>query len=131
MEMILNGGNYRGRKILSAESLKEMFKPQWIFYAKKNNGDTCGGVMLNYGLGEYKIDGKTSARLCKNHEINFVGHTGIAFGIIGGMFFREGTKDAFLYISNGHCIDEEDKRAKGKFSGNYIWEENIFEKIFS
>ena len=123
MEMILNGGKYRGRKILREESLKEMFTPQWIYNG--HNGDTCGGVMLNYGLGEYRIDGKTSARLCQNQEINFVGHTGIAFGIIGGMFFREGTKDAFLYISNGHCIAEDDTRAKGKFSGNYIWEEQL------
>ena len=127
-EMILNGGKFRGRKILSAENLTEMFKPQWIFDAQ--NGDTCGGVMLNYGLGEYRIDGKTLARLVKNREINFVGHTGIAFGVIGGMFFRENFKDAIIYVANGHCIDEDDPRAKGIFSANYIWEENIFAKIF-
>ena len=127
MEMILNGGNYRGRKILSEESLAEMFKPQWIFNAQKNNGDTYGGVMLSYGLGEYQIDGKSTARLCKNHEINFVGHTGIAFGLLAGMFFRADTKDAYLYVANGHCIaEDDDPRSKGKFSGNYIWEENIF-----
>ena len=128
MEMILNGGTYRGRKILREESLAEMFKPQWIFDAKKNNGDTCGGVMLSYGLGEYQIDGKTAARLCKDTEINFVGHTGIAFGLLAGMFFRAGTKDAFLYVANGHCLDEDnDPRSKGKFSDNYIWEEKIGE----
>ena len=126
MEMILNGGKYHGRKILSAESLAEMFKPQWIYDVKKNNGDTCGGVMLSYGLGEYQIDGKSSARLCKSHEINFVGHTGVAFGLLSGMFFRADTKDAFLYIINGHCIDEDnDPRAKGNFSNNYFWEENL------
>ena len=128
-KMILNRGIYHGRKILTEKSLAEMFKPQWIFDGQ--NGATCGGVMLNYGLGEYKIDGKTSARLVKNREINFVGHTGIAFGIISGMFFDENFKDAIIYVANGHCIDEDDPRAKGKFSGNYIWEENIFEKIFS
>ena len=127
MEMILNGGKYHGRKILTEESLAEMFKPQWIFDAKKNNGDTYGGVMLSYGLGEYQIDGKSTARLFKRHEINLVGHTGIAFGLIAGMFFRAGTKDAYLYIANGHCISEDDDpRSKGKFSGNYIWEEKIF-----
>ena len=83
--------------------------------------------MLSYGLGEYQIDGKSTARLCKNHEINFVGHTGIAFGLLAGMFFRAGTKDAYLYVANGHCIaEDDDPRSKGKFSGNYIWEENIF-----
>ncbi|MBR5913305.1 MAG: beta-lactamase family protein [Selenomonadaceae bacterium] len=132
MEMILNGGNYRGRKILSEKSLAEMFKPQWVFDAKKINGDTCGGVMLSYGLGEYQIDGKSTARLCKNHEINFVGHTGIAFGLLAGMFFRADSKDALLYIINGHCIDEDkDPRAKGNFSGNYIWEEIISDAVIN
>ena len=130
MEMILNGGKYRGRKILSEKSLAEMFKPQWIFNG--HNGDTCGGVMLSYGLGEYQIDGKTTARLCKNHEINFVGHTGIAFGLLAGMFFRADSRDAFLYIINGHCIYEDNNPlAKGKFSGNYIWEEIISDAVIN
>ena len=128
MQMILNGGKYRGQKILSEKSLAEMFKPQWIYNG--HNGDTCGGVMLSYGLGEYQIDGKSTARLCKNHEINFVGHTGIAFGLLAGMFFRADLKDAFLYVINGHYIDEDnDPRAKGKFSGNYIWEEIISDTV--
>lgn len=129
MEMILNGGTYRGEKILSAESLAEMFKPQWIYTPEPKNGRTYGGVMLSYGLGEYQIDGKSTARLCKNHEINFVGHTGVAFGVLAGMFFRVGTKDAFLYVTNGHCIDEDSDDGKGNFSCNYIWEENICDTV--
>lgn len=128
MEMIFNGGTYCGRKILSEESLSEMFKPQWIYNG--NNGDTCGGVMLSYGLGEYQIDGKSSARLCKNRVINFVGHTGIAFGLLAGFFFTN-QHDGFIYVANGHTFDLEDPRSFGKFSGNYIYEEKIVEEILS
>ena len=128
MQMILNGGIYRGRKILSAESLAEMFKPQWIYNG--SNGDTCGGVMLSYGLGEYQVDGKTSARLIKNRVIDFVGHTGIAFGCIAG-FFITNKRDVFLYVANGHEIDLDDPRSIGEFSANYIHEEKIFEKILN
>ena len=128
MEMIFNGGTYRGRKILSEKSLSEMFKPQWIYNG--NNGDTCGGVMLSYGLGEYQIDGKTSARLSQNRVINFVGHTGIAFGLLAG-FFMTNNRDGFIYIANGHTFDLEDPRSFGKFSGNYIYEEKIVEEILT
>ena len=38
-------------------------------------------------------------------------------------FFR---KDGFVYIMNGEAIEEdEDTRSTGKFSNNYIWEENL------
>ena len=132
MEMILNGGTYRGEKILSAESLAEMFKPQWIYTPQPKNGRTYGGVMLSYGLGEYQVDGKSTARLCRNFEIDFVGHTGVAFGVLAGMFFRVGTKDAFVYVTNGHCFDEDaDAQSKGNFSNNYIWEENICDTIIN
>ena len=123
MEMILNGGIYHGRKILSEKSLDEMFKSQWKFDAKKNNGDTCDGVMLSYGLGEYQIDGESTARLSKNHAINFVGHTGIAFGLLSAMFFSSSL--SFLYVANGHCLEEGGEGSRGEYSSNYIWEEKI------
>jgi len=128
MQMILNDGTFCGRKILSEESLAEMFKPQWIYNG--NNGDTCGGVMLSYGLGEYQINGKTSARLCKNRVIDFAGHTGIAFGCIAG-FFVTNKREGFLYVANGHEEDLDAPQSSGKFSANYIHEEKIFEKILN
>ena len=129
MQMILNGGTFRGRKILSEKSLAEMFKPQWIYNPYEKNGDTCGGVMLSYGLGEYQVDGKTSARLIKNRVINFVGHTGIAFGCIAGFFVNK--RNGFLYVANGHEVDLDAPQSAGKFSANYIHEEKIFEKILN
>ena len=127
LEMLINGGTYRGRKILSNESLAEMFKPQWIFDG--TNGDTCGGAILSYGLGVYFIDGKSTARVCKNFEINLVGHTGEAFGMFAGLFFVPNSKSGFVYMMNGTAIDEADPKSRGEFSANYIWEEKIMDTI--
>ena len=128
LEMFMNGGNFHGKKILDAESIAEMLTPQWIYDGK--NGNTYGGSILNYGLGVYFIDGKTSSRVCKNYEINLVGHTGVAFGMMSGLFFIPNTKTGFLYMMNGAAISEnEDSRGYGKFSGNYIWEENLMDAV--
>lgn len=127
LTMFFNGGLYRGRRILSRESLREMFKSQWIFDG--TNGDTCGGVMLNYGLGTYRIDGTNSARVCREHVINLIGHTGAAFGLLSGIFFSPHSRDGFVYMLNGTAILEDDPRSRGQFSCNYIWEEQIMDAI--
>ena len=126
LEMLMNGGNFHGKKILGEKSLAEMFKPQWIYNG--SNGNNYGGAILNYGLGIYFIDGKTSARVCKNFEVNLIGHTGVAFGMLSGIFFVPNTKNGFIYMMNGTAISEDDDpRSHGKFSGNYVWEEKIMD----
>ena len=127
LEMLMNGGKFRGRQILSEKSLAEMFKLHWIYNGK--NGDTCGGVMLNYGLGIYFIDGKSTNRVSKDFEMNLIGHTGAAFGMLSGIFFVPNTRTGFIYMMNGEAISEEDSRSAGKFSGNFIWEENLMSAI--
>lgn len=130
LEMLMNGGTFHGKKILSKNSLAEMLKPHWTFNASAPNGNTYGGAILSYGLGVYFINGKSSARVCLNHEINLVGHTGAAFGMLSGLFFIPQTKTGFIYMMNGEAIDEDnDSRSRGKFSGNYIWEENLMDAI--
>ena len=130
LEFIMNNGTYREHHILNKETIQMMFKPQWIYNPITKNGDTYGGAILNYGLGTYFIDGKSSARVCKDYEVNLFGHTGVAFGMFSGIFFNLGTKNGFIYMMNGTAIDEEnDPRSKGQFSGNYIWEEKIMDLI--
>ena len=130
LEMMINGGIYRSRQILSRESLDEMFKPNWIYDSESQNGCPYGGAILNYGLGTYFIDGKSSARVCREHEINLLGHTGAAYGLLSGIFFIPHTKDGFIYMLNGEAMAEDfDPRSKGKFSDNYIWEERIMEAV--
>ncbi len=130
LEMMMNGGTFRGRKILSDDSFAEMCTPQWIYDG--TNGDTCGGVMLSYGLGVYFIDGKSRARVCKNFAVNLVGHTGAAFGLLSGVFFIPNMRSGFIYMMNGEAVTEDiDSRSRGRFSDNYIWEEKIMDVLCS
>lgn len=129
LELFINKGKYKGREILSEASIAEMFKPQWVYNEAEKNGDTAGGTLLNYGLGEYFIDGTSTARICEKHAVDWEGHTGQAFGLLAGLFIRKGTKDGFVYIMNGEASPEETDITMGKFSGNFIWEEKVMNAI--
>ena len=128
LEMLMNNGIFRDKKILSKESLAEMFTPHWIYDGA--NGDPCGGAMLSYGLGVYFVDGRSRARVCENFTVNLVGHTGVAFGLLGGLFFIPNLRNGFLYMMNGETVAEDiDLRSSGNFSDNYAWEEKIMNEL--
>ena len=129
LEMLLAGGVFRNEKILSRESLNEMFAAQWKY--KDSNGETDNGVMLSYGLGVVGVDGKSSARLCRDKVMNLVGHAGSAFGFLGGLFVTD-TDDrrGFAYMLNGEPVQKDiDPRSHGQFSANYIWEEIVSDAV--
>ena len=128
LQMIMNGGIYKGNQIISSELLTGMMKPQWVYNEQNPNGDTCG-MMFNYGLGMYKIFGNGKARLCKDHEIDFIGHSGEAYGLISGLYFIPNTKSGLLFMMNGEAIEPDSPSSIGKFSNSYIWEENIINPI--
>lgn len=130
LEMMMNGGLYRGRRILEQTSLDEMFRSHWIYNPQSRNGRPYGGTILNYGLGTYRIDGTSRARVCRRHKVDLIGHTGSAYGLLSGIFFRPNTRDGFVYMMNGEAIAEDsDPRSRGVFSDNYIWEEKLMDAV--
>jgi len=130
LSMLLNDGTYNGKQILSPASVKTMLGREWIYDANTKNGATYGGTILSYGLGIYQMDGDSTARFCKDTEIDLAGHTGEAFGLLSMLAIRPNTKDGFVFIMNGEAIEEgEDARSAGKFSNNYIWEERLGDAI--
>ena len=63
LEMLINKGVYKGNRILAEKSVDEIFKLQWVYDEDRHNGDTAGGTLLNYGLGEDFVDGRRTARV--------------------------------------------------------------------
>ena len=129
LEMLMNGGNFHGKQIIRKDLFEEMTKAQWIYDEKTENGDTYG-VMFSYGFGFYKIDGGGKARLCEEKEIDYIGHSGEALGLISGIYFVPGKKDGVIFMTNGRAIEvDDDERSYGKFSNGYIWEEKAMNPI--
>ena len=127
LQMLMNRGEYKGRRVLSEKSFDAIISPHWIYDG--TNGDTYGGVMENYGLGTYKIDGASRARLCKDFEVDLIGHSGEAYGLISGLYFIPNTRDGVIFMINGTAIGVDDERSRGEFSGGYIWEENVMNPV--
>ena len=96
LEMLMNGGNFRGQKILDKKSVAAMFTPHWIYNG--HNGDTCGGAFTNYGLGVYRNG-------------NLIGHTGEAFGLLSGLYLIPNGKSGFVFmISGAEDVDRTERR---------------------
>ena len=130
LEMLMNHGVYHGKRILQPASVDQMLSQQWTYNPQTKNGNNYGGTILSYGLGLYQIDGTQSARVCKDKVVNLVGHTGEAFGLLSGLFFRPGTKDGFIYMTNGEAVaEDDDPRSAGQIGSNYSWEENIMNAL--
>ncbi|MBR6887538.1 MAG: serine hydrolase [Selenomonadaceae bacterium] len=129
LQMLMNRGEFNGRRVLSEKSFDAIISPHWIYDG--TNGDTYGGVMENYGLGTYKIGGASRARLCKDFEVDLIGHSGEAYGLISGLYFIPNTRDGVIFMINGTAIDVDDERSRGEFSGGYIWEENVMNPVCS
>lgn len=128
LDMVLHGGRYAGKQVLQPSSLKAMFSSQWCFDG--HNGNTCGQTLLTYGLGEFFVDGTGPARCCRTKAIDLWGHTGQAFGLLSGLFVRPGTGSGFAYVMNGEALaEDDDPRSAGRFSSNYIWEENVMDGL--
>ena len=129
LEMIMNGGNFHGKQIVREDLLKEMMSKQWIFDEKTKNGDTYE-VMFSYGLALYQIDGASAARLCKDSDIDLIGHSGEASGMISGLYFIPGTKKGVAFMINGVGVEPGvDEKSFGKFGNGFIWEEEIMNPI--
>lgn len=129
LEMLMNDGNFHGKKIIRKDLIEEMCKPQWIYDEKIKNGNTYE-VMFKYGLGLYMIDGAGDARLCKDYEIDLIGHSGDAYGMISGLYFTPDKKNGAIFMINGTAVESGvNEKSFGKFSNGFIWEENIMNPI--
>ena len=128
LNMVLHEGCYAGKQVLQPSSLQAMFRPQWVYDG--HNGDTCGQTLLAYGLGEFFVDGTGPARCCRTKAIDLWGHTGQAFGLLSGLFIQPGRGSGFAYVMNGEALaEDDDPRSAGRFSRNYIWEENVMDGL--
>ena len=94
---------FRGKKILSSESVAEMIKPHWIYNG--NNGDTQDGAIKSYGLGVY------------NYDANLIGHTGEAFGLLSGLYFIPNSGAGFIFMLNGEATTGGNYLLEGKIIG--------------
>ena len=125
VELFLNDGVVNGKRILTKESIDEMFKYQFSYDPAKENANTYWGLLNYYGLGIWHMSGDyLGDSMVKDRKIPMAGHFGEAYGLLAGIWVdRE--KDIAIYMSmtgQGGLVDNN----YGEFSGMYLWEELFY-----
>ncbi len=82
MQMLIERGQYQGRRILSPASIDLMFSQQWLYDGR--NGDTEQGQYGSWGLGSQRFGKLANGRdrLVEDPAFVAVGHLGEAYGLL-------------------------------------------------
>ena len=88
---------------------------QWRHDSTIDNGDTLGGVMPDYGLGTHGLDASLTG------GVDYIGHTGDAYGLRGGSFIARDGTSGFTYVLTG----TRENAAAGRLPGFLAAEEAL------
>ncbi len=106
MMMYMNYGEYKGKRILSKESVLEMWKPQGMDESPNSYFSQYG---LSFSRWSKIVDGET-----------FIGITGGAHGVHSAMYFNPEKKYGFVVICNGCTSDIKMKDSVVKVLYKYL-----------
>jgi len=125
MIMLMNQGKYKGKQFLKEETIKLMEKPYWIYNG--NNGNSENELMCCYGMSVHHLTGIYKDKYFKDHKNNLMGHFGIGYGLLSGMFYNSKDKTGIVYLIPGR--GKGFKEIKGKYTAFTTLEENLFETL--
>jgi CubicO group peptidase (beta-lactamase class C family) len=135
MQMLMNEGEFEGRRVLSAASVRELLREQWRANTDASNGDVNSGggkqLMNAWGLGnQHFTDVSGDARGDRLVDIGGftgVGHLGDAWGLTSALVFDPKTKNGMIFLTGGPGFNPE--TTPGKYSAFHRYEERIFSAL--
>lgn len=122
--MQINGGEYKGIRILHASTLALMHKPQWVFDGA--NGDTYYGLFNAWGLG-FQVTSGTAGADKVVPGCSMAGHIGEAYGLVSDMFFSDSAGFGMIYFTNGCKTDF----VCGNNSAFFAIDEDMFSALYN
>ena len=140
MLMLMQDGEFNGRRFLSVDSLRQLTHPEWRYETRSgavgSNGDNYHGLFLSWGLGMQVFTGTrlsvggdqlTRPTAKRNRGFTGVGHLGFAYGLQSAFIFDAVSRDGMIYLIGG-AGDDPDKYP-GQHSGLSLWEEEILAQL--
>ncbi|HNW99057.1 MAG TPA: serine hydrolase [Bacteroidales bacterium] len=98
MMMHMNGGIYKGIRILNPSTIKLMHSPEWLYNGK--NGDNYFNLFRSWGYGFHLVNNSENGDIAVN-GYKMLGHYGESYGMLGDMYFNEENKFGIIFITNG------------------------------
>lgn len=121
--MLMDQGNWNGKRILKESTVKQMLTQQWQYNG--SNGDNYHGLFQSWGLGIHRITGTSEQDvILSNREIMY-GHSGFAYGLVSNAYFDPDREVGLIFITNGKA---EDYTASDE-SAFYEVEQAVFEAV--
>lgn len=133
-KMLMLEGRWEGRRLLSADALDQLFKPQWQWSAQ-TPGETAGGLFRAWSSGAQlmtdSFDGKGGDRLHPKGGVKAIGHVGMAYGLQAGVFFEPPISGrppwGLIYVING--MSQAAEEAPGQHSSLARPVERLVERL--
>jgi CubicO group peptidase (beta-lactamase class C family) len=144
MLMLMDEGLCNGKRILKAETVREMLRTQWQHNGLDNtrsNGDPNGEsgfggqvkLFNAWGLGNQHFLDITQLnggdRLVARGGYRAFGHLGNAWGLTSAMVFNPWSRDGMVFLIGGSAFDPE--TYIGQYSGLYRHEEQILDALYT
>ena len=140
MLMLINEGQFEGKEILRASTVKNLLTPQWRYAAATANAPANGesdfggskALFNAWGLGaQIFLDvSKPSAgdRVVEQGNYKAFGHLGDAYGLTSAMVFDPVTKSGMVMMSGGPGFNPD--AYPGAYSALYRYEEKILTALY-
>jgi CubicO group peptidase (beta-lactamase class C family) len=142
MLMLMNQGEFEGKRILASQTVKTMFTRQWTLHPAGANGSANGdggsyrGLYHAWGLGNQHFtdtsivkDGHASGdRLVDGGGFKGVGHLGWSWGLNALFVFDPEKRDGMIYVSTGVGADPD--KQPGRFSSEARFQERITDALY-
>jgi CubicO group peptidase (beta-lactamase class C family) len=131
MQLMMNGGEVNGVRVLSVRAVEEMLRTQWKHDIAKNNGSNAYGdaaqLFNAWGLGNQQFSDVSGPnrgdRVVARGGFTGAGHLGDAYGLTSAFVFNPISQDGLIFLSGGVGANPELQR--GTYSAFYPYEERI------
>ncbi|TVR17726.1 MAG: class A beta-lactamase-related serine hydrolase [Balneolaceae bacterium] len=120
---LMHGGEWQGVRILEETTLNSMVEPHWEYDG--SNGDTWDDFWMSYGLGIHHITNREGKDVIFPDR-TFLGHAGIAYGLLSDMYVDPETGSGVIFITNGSKRPFE----YAKTSSFYAMETAVFDILY-
>ena len=136
MLMLINGGEYEGRRLLEPETVDAMLTIQWRYDPAAPNGDSGeekrDRLFNAWGLGAHIFLGERGPnagdRLVETEDFDAAGLLGDAYGMTGAFAFDRERRTGMIFMIGGTAFDP--KTYPGEHSALYRHEELILDALF-
>jgi CubicO group peptidase (beta-lactamase class C family) len=134
--MLMNGGEYEGRRLLASATVDQMLTIQWRYDPASPNGDHSDGKRQRlynaWGLGVQIFLGETGPfagdKVVMTNDFDAAGHLGDAYGLTSALLFDRDRRAGMIFFIGGTAFDPA--TWPGEHSALYRHEELILDALY-